>query len=318
MHGSRCCGPTSGSSRRLHQRPDVGPTRDRARDDAGRRRPCHVRTAGRRADPHLRRQRRGRSRPPRRGCVAVVSGELDQMAVGMLYCELLCALQGLAQNDRAESGRRRYERWRGEHDVGSLGGRCRLHRADLWAARRVRPTPKRRPQLACDELRPYLRLEFEWPLTVLGNIKLRHRRPRRGRGSIRSKHTRSAGSRSPARAPPTREGDVAGAASSIRRCARPSPERPVQRGPAEHRPPPRTAPRSTGRDRNRNRRHRASPARGGRARSRSLRSSRARRSTRALRSRTAGFTSPPATRSPRDASSTGHACCGARSPPPTR
>ena len=67
--------------------------------------------------------------------VAVVSGELDQMAVGMLYCELLCALQGLAQNDRAEEWTQAYERWRGEHDVGSLGGRCRLHRADLLRQR---------------------------------------------------------------------------------------------------------------------------------------------------------------------------------------
>ena len=105
--------------------------------------------------------------------VAVVSGELDQMAVGMLYCELLCALQGLAQNDRAEEWTQAYERWRGEHDVGSLGGRCRLHRADLLRQRGECAGAVAEAELACVELRPYLRLEFGWPLTVLGNIKLR-------------------------------------------------------------------------------------------------------------------------------------------------
>jgi tetratricopeptide (TPR) repeat protein len=105
--------------------------------------------------------------------VAVVSGELDQMAVGMLYCELLCALQGLAQNDRAEEWTQAYERWRSEHNIGSLGGRCRLHRADLLRQRGECAAAEAEARLACDELRPYLRLEFGWPLTVLGNIALR-------------------------------------------------------------------------------------------------------------------------------------------------
>ena len=83
------------------------------------------------------------------------------MAVGMLYCELLCALQGLAQRHRAEEWTQAYETLaRGEHDVGSLGGRCRLHRADLLRQRGECAGAVAEAELACVELRPYLRLEF--------------------------------------------------------------------------------------------------------------------------------------------------------------
>jgi tetratricopeptide (TPR) repeat protein len=105
--------------------------------------------------------------------VTVVSGELDQMAVGMLYCELLCALQGLAQSDRAEQWTEAYERWRSAHGVGSLGGRCRIHRAELLRQRGDCADAETEARRACDELRPYLRLEYGWPLTELGNIRLR-------------------------------------------------------------------------------------------------------------------------------------------------
>ena len=52
--------------------------------------------------------------------VATVSGELDATSTGMLYCELVCTLQGLGQYDLAEQWTEAMERW-------SRGKRHRQH-----------------------------------------------------------------------------------------------------------------------------------------------------------------------------------------------
>ena len=44
--------------------------------------------------------------------VATISGELDAISTGMVYCELVCMLQGLAQYDLAEEWTEAMERWR--------------------------------------------------------------------------------------------------------------------------------------------------------------------------------------------------------------
>ena len=43
--------------------------------------------------------------------VATISGELDAISTGMLYCELVCMLQGLGQHDLAEEWTEAMERW---------------------------------------------------------------------------------------------------------------------------------------------------------------------------------------------------------------
>src|SRR5215217_3948340 len=43
--------------------------------------------------------------------VATVSGELDALSTGVVYCELVCALQGLARYDEAEQWTEAMERW---------------------------------------------------------------------------------------------------------------------------------------------------------------------------------------------------------------
>ena len=67
--------------------------------------------------------------------VAVVSGDLDPLSTGLVYCELVCALQGLAQYDAAEEWTDAMERWCKTNAVGSLHGRCRVHRAEILRLR---------------------------------------------------------------------------------------------------------------------------------------------------------------------------------------
>ncbi|MBA3449839.1 MAG: transcriptional regulator, partial [Chloroflexia bacterium] len=105
--------------------------------------------------------------------VAAVSGELDPLSTGIVYCELVCALQGLAQYDLAEEWTAAMERWRHGQPVGSVHGRCRVHRAEILRLRGFCLEAEKEALLACEELRPYLRREYGWPLTELGRIRLR-------------------------------------------------------------------------------------------------------------------------------------------------
>jgi tetratricopeptide (TPR) repeat protein len=105
--------------------------------------------------------------------VAAVSGELDPLSTGLVYCELICALQGLAQYDVAEEWTQAMERWCQTNAIGSLHGRCRVHRAEILRLRGACNEAEREALAACEELRPYLRREMGWPLTELGRIRLR-------------------------------------------------------------------------------------------------------------------------------------------------
>ncbi|WP_327417752.1 hypothetical protein [Streptomyces sp. NBC_01233] len=104
---------------------------------------------------------------------AAMSGDLDPLSTGVVYCELVCALQGLAQYDLAEQWTEAMERWARTNAIGSLHGRCRVHRAEILRLRGQCASAEQQVLLACDELRPYLRRELGWPLTELGRIRLR-------------------------------------------------------------------------------------------------------------------------------------------------
>jgi tetratricopeptide (TPR) repeat protein len=105
--------------------------------------------------------------------VAVVSGDLDPLSTGLVYCELVCALQGLGQYDVAEQWTEAMERWCATNAIGSLHGRCRVHRAEILRLRGACDEAEREALVACEELRPFLRREMGWPLNELGRIRLR-------------------------------------------------------------------------------------------------------------------------------------------------
>ena len=104
--------------------------------------------------------------------VATVSGDLDPLSTGVVYCELVCALQGLAQYDVAEEWTEAMERWCETNAIGSLHGRCRVHRAEILRLRGSCDEAESQALVACEELRPYLRRELGWPLNELGRIRL--------------------------------------------------------------------------------------------------------------------------------------------------
>jgi tetratricopeptide (TPR) repeat protein len=103
--------------------------------------------------------------------VATVSGDLDPLSTGVVYCELVCALQGLGQYDAAEEWTEAMERWCKTDAIGSVRGRCRVHRAEILRLRGSCSEAETEALSACEELRPYLRREMGWPLSELGRIR---------------------------------------------------------------------------------------------------------------------------------------------------
>jgi tetratricopeptide (TPR) repeat protein len=105
--------------------------------------------------------------------VMLMSGEVDPLTAGMVYCELICAMQGLGEYDRADEWTRTMDAWRGHGDFfGGINGRCRVHRAEMLRLRGRCEEAEDEALHACEELRPWMRREFGWPLTELGMIRL--------------------------------------------------------------------------------------------------------------------------------------------------
>jgi tetratricopeptide (TPR) repeat protein len=164
--------------------------------------------------------------------VATVSGDLDPFSTGVVYCELVCALQGLAHYDVAEEWTEAMERWRETNAIGSLHGRCRVHRAEILRLRGSCNEAEHQALLACEELRPYLRRELGWPLNELGRIRL-HKGDIAGAEEALLAAHRAGWDPQPGLAlVRLAQGDAATAAASIRDAL----ERPL-RVPSKERPP---------------------------------------------------------------------------------
>ena len=164
--------------------------------------------------------------------VATVSGELDALSTGVVYCELVCALQGLALYDVAEQWTEAMERWCETNAIGSLHGRCRVHRAEILRLRGSCHEAQRQALMACEELRPYLRRELGWPLNELGRIRLHQRDIAGAEEALLAAHRAGWDPQPGLALVRLAQGDVAAAAASIREAL----ERPV-RVPSKERPP---------------------------------------------------------------------------------
>ncbi len=104
--------------------------------------------------------------------IDLASGAVDPLTTGMMFCELICAAQGMALHDRASEWTQVMERWRHGTAIGSMNGRCRVHRAEILRMSGPCDLAEAEALGACEELRPWMRREFGWPLVELGNIRL--------------------------------------------------------------------------------------------------------------------------------------------------
>jgi hypothetical protein len=105
--------------------------------------------------------------------VRLMSGDVDALTTGMMLCEVVCAAQGLALYGMASEWTDAMERWGHGAAFGGLHGRCRVHRAEILRVSGPCAAAEHEALRACDDLRPWMRREFGWPLAELGNIRLR-------------------------------------------------------------------------------------------------------------------------------------------------
>jgi hypothetical protein len=103
----------------------------------------------------------------------LMTGDVDSLTTGMMYCEIICAAQGLMMHELAREWTEVMEHWRHGVAFGGINGRCRVHRAELLRISGTCDLAEEEVLAACDELRPWMRREFGWPLVELGNIRLR-------------------------------------------------------------------------------------------------------------------------------------------------
>ncbi len=103
----------------------------------------------------------------------LMSGAVDPLTTGMMYCEIICAAQGLLMPDVAAQWTDVMERWRHGAAIGGINGRCRVHRAEVLRMSGTCDLAEAEAIAACDELRPWMRREYGWPLVELGNIRFR-------------------------------------------------------------------------------------------------------------------------------------------------
>lgn len=103
----------------------------------------------------------------------LMSGGADPLTTGMMYCELVCAAQGLGLYDMASEWTDVMDTWRHGAAFGGINGRCRVHRAEILRVSGPCDEAEAEALGACDELRPWMRREFGWPLAELGTIRLR-------------------------------------------------------------------------------------------------------------------------------------------------
>jgi tetratricopeptide (TPR) repeat protein len=103
----------------------------------------------------------------------LMSGDVDPLTTGNMLCEVVCAAQGLALYDMAAQWTEVMEQWRHGVAFGAVHGRCRVHRAEILRVSGPCDAAEDEALGACDDLRPWMRREFGWPLAELGNIRLR-------------------------------------------------------------------------------------------------------------------------------------------------
>lgn len=149
--------------------------------------------------------------------VSVVTGNLDPLCTGIIYCCTISVCRDLTDWERARQWTEEAERWCGDHGMSGFPGICRVHRAEVLGIRGSWADAEREARRAAEELARYdLNVKAE-ALYQVGEIRLRV-------GDLEGARQAFSESRDLGREPEpglsllrAAEGDLAGAHSSIRR-----------------------------------------------------------------------------------------------------
>ncbi len=105
--------------------------------------------------------------------VAAVSGELDPMTTGKIYCSTINVCRNLADWRRAVEWTDAAERWCRRQGVSGFPGICRVHRAEIMNFRGSWADAEREAKRACEELGRYDLLLSGEAQYAVGEVRLR-------------------------------------------------------------------------------------------------------------------------------------------------
>jgi class 3 adenylate cyclase len=105
--------------------------------------------------------------------VAAVSGELDPMTTGKIYCSTINVCRNLADWRRASEWTDAAERWCRRQGVSGFPGICRVHRAEIMHFRGSWADAEREAKRACEELKTYDVLLSGEAQYEIGEVRLR-------------------------------------------------------------------------------------------------------------------------------------------------
>jgi class 3 adenylate cyclase len=105
--------------------------------------------------------------------VAAVSGELDPLTTGKIYCSTISVCRNLADWRRAVEWTDAAERWCRRQGVSGFPGICRVHRAEIMHFRGSWADAEREAKRACEELSRYDVLLSGEAQYEIGEVRLR-------------------------------------------------------------------------------------------------------------------------------------------------
>jgi class 3 adenylate cyclase len=105
--------------------------------------------------------------------VAAVSGELDPLTTGRIYCSTISVCRNLADWRRAVEWTDAAERWCRRQGVSGFPGICRVHRAEIMQFRGSWADAEREAKRACEEVSRYDLLLGGEAQYEIGEVRLR-------------------------------------------------------------------------------------------------------------------------------------------------
>ena len=104
---------------------------------------------------------------------AAVSGELQPLATGVIYCVTIDSCQALGDCGRAAEWTEEANRWCDRLDITGFPGVCRIHRAEIMRLRGEWPKAEQQAIEACAELHDYNRFVTAAGFYEIGEIRRR-------------------------------------------------------------------------------------------------------------------------------------------------
>ncbi len=147
-----------------------------------------------------------------------VSGELDPMTTGKIYCSTISVCRDLADWRRASEWTDAAERWCKRQGVSGFPGICRVHRAEIMDFRGSWADAEREAKRACEELSGYDVLLAGEAQYEIGEVRLRLGDVDGAREAFRQAHQLSRDPEPGMSLLRLAQGDAAGANISIRRA----------------------------------------------------------------------------------------------------